>query len=86
MEERENSGGTFDGAYNKLTSQEDLNADDHPLYSNQEKRQGKSEVNECVCMSTIFCLWIICSLILAPAPKIVQEMYYCASMSFLLSY
>ncbi|XP_041809984.1 CD209 antigen-like protein E [Chelmon rostratus] len=39
MEERENSGGTFDGAYNKLTSQEDLNADDHPLYSNQEKRQ-----------------------------------------------
>ncbi|XP_076605710.1 uncharacterized protein LOC143332254 [Chaetodon auriga] len=39
MEDREIPGGTFDGVYNKLTSQDDLNADDHPLYSNHEKRQ-----------------------------------------------
>ncbi|XP_070776810.1 CD209 antigen-like protein 2 [Enoplosus armatus] len=38
MEDGENSGGTFDSAYNKLISQEDFSADEHPLYSNQEKR------------------------------------------------
>ncbi|KAM3595042.1 uncharacterized protein V6R79_017495 [Siganus canaliculatus] len=39
MEGREHSGGTFDGAYNQLISQEDLGGDEHPLYSNQEKQQ-----------------------------------------------
>ncbi|XP_044023025.1 CD209 antigen-like [Siniperca chuatsi] len=39
MEDGENSGGTFDGTYKKLISQDDLNADDYPLYSNQEKQQ-----------------------------------------------
>ncbi|XP_035530695.1 CD209 antigen-like [Morone saxatilis] len=39
MEDRGNSGGSFDGTYNKLISQEDLSGDEHSLYSNQEKQQ-----------------------------------------------
>lgn len=44
MEDRESSGGIFNGTYNKIISQEDFGTDEHPLYSNQEKQQGmKSE-------------------------------------------
>ncbi|XP_068563091.1 CD209 antigen-like protein E [Cebidichthys violaceus] len=39
MEEGENSGGAFDGSYNKLIHQEDASEDDYTLYSNQEKQQ-----------------------------------------------
>ncbi|KAM6917746.1 uncharacterized protein PEZ65_013511 [Lycodopsis pacificus] len=38
MEEGENSGGTFDGSYNKLIHQDD-SEDDNTLDSNQEKQQ-----------------------------------------------
>nr|AJF83861.1 liver and lymph node-specific ICAM-3-grabbing non-integrin protein [Miichthys miiuy] len=39
MEDRENSGGIFNGTYNKIISQEDFGTDEHPLYLNQEKQQ-----------------------------------------------
>ncbi|XP_042357101.1 CD209 antigen-like [Plectropomus leopardus] len=39
MEDGENSGGTFDGPYNKLTYQDDISGDEHSLFSNQEKQQ-----------------------------------------------
>ncbi|TKS86468.1 C-type lectin domain family 4 member M CD209 antigen-like protein 1 [Collichthys lucidus] len=39
MEDREDSGGIFNGTYNKIISHEDFGTDEHPLYSNQEKQQ-----------------------------------------------
>nr|XP_046269400.1 uncharacterized protein LOC124072218 [Scatophagus argus] len=39
MENQAISGGTFDGTYNKLISQEEPSTDEHPLYLNQEKQQ-----------------------------------------------
>ncbi|XP_026154518.1 CD209 antigen-like protein E [Mastacembelus armatus] len=39
MEDKENSGDTSDSRYNKLICQEELNTDEHPIYSNQEKQQ-----------------------------------------------
>nr|XP_033497821.1 CD209 antigen-like [Epinephelus lanceolatus] len=39
MEDRENSGGTSDGPYSKLTYQEDFGGDERTLFSNQEKHQ-----------------------------------------------
>ncbi|XP_067470646.1 CD209 antigen-like protein 2 [Thunnus thynnus] len=39
MEDGENSGSAHDGTYKKLICQEDFSADEHPLYSNQEKQQ-----------------------------------------------
>ena len=37
MEDKENADGIFGGIYNKLICKE---ADEQPLYSNQEKQQG----------------------------------------------
>ncbi|KAL7379591.1 hypothetical protein ABVT39_001967 [Epinephelus coioides] len=39
MEDRENSGGTSDSPYSKLTYQEDFGGDERTLFSNQEKHQ-----------------------------------------------
>ncbi|XP_040055997.2 C-type lectin domain family 4 member E [Gasterosteus aculeatus] len=39
MEGGENSGGSFDGSYNKLIHPEDSSDDDRSLHSNQEKQQ-----------------------------------------------
>lgn len=39
MEEKENPGSSSDSAYNKLVCQEDVNVDEEPLYSKDEKHQ-----------------------------------------------
>lgn len=40
MKDGEIPGGSSDGGYNKLISQEDATADEQALYSIQEKQQG----------------------------------------------
>lgn len=40
MEDRENLGTAFERTYNKLICQDDLGADEHAVYSNQEKQRG----------------------------------------------
>jgi len=41
MEERENSGVTFDGSYKRMIYQDDFSEDDQTLSSYPEKQQGK---------------------------------------------
>lgn len=85
MEGTEYSGGTFDGAYNKLISPEELSTDENSLYSNEDKQQGMGnelKVNSWVQQESVF-LSYWCQFLTLYC-KVVLESYYCANLYVIL--